>query len=291
MDRTDGAFDGTIELLKAGNVGISRLAAPQSAYARTRRHANDSDEALTLFVGLSRGVAIEQGGVSHAFRHGSGFLYDGAIPGRAEACSSFQVWGIKVPAARIRSGLAPGRDLKAMHISSDLPAMRLIVHYLDSFRTVAASQDAEVHEAFGTHLVDLLMLIVGTGRDSLELIKGRGLKAARTAAVLKMIDGGFADPELSAERIGLSLGITARHVHRLLEETTKTLYEHVLERRLVESYRLLTDRSSNALKVADIARRAGFVDPAYFNRVFRIRFGDTPTGVRAAAVQAKTACL
>ena len=288
-NRADGTFDGSIELLKAGNVGISRLAAPPSAYARTRRHASDSDEALTLFVGLTRGVAIQQGGVSHEFRPGSGFLYHGSIPGEAEAVSSFQVWGIKVPAGRIKSGLVPGRDLKAMQIPSDLPAMRLIVQYLNSFHTVAASQDADVHEAFGTHLVDLLMLIVGAGRNSLELIKGRGLKAARTAAVLKTIDGGFASPDLSAERIGHSLGITARHVHRLLEETTKTFYEHVLERRLVESHRLLTDRSSSTLKVADIARRAGFADPAYFNRVFRIRFGDTPTGVRATAAQAKTA--
>jgi AraC-like DNA-binding protein len=99
----------------------------------------------------------------------------------------------------------------------------------------------------------------------------------------------FASRDLSAARIGFSLGITARQVHRLLEETTKTFYEHVLERRLIESHRLLTDRSCEALKVADIAHRAGFVDSSYFNRVFRTRFGDTPTGVREAAARARAA--
>jgi len=121
------------------------------------------------------------------------------------------------------------------------------------------------------------MLIVGAARDSLELIKGRGLKAARTAAVLKTIERDFASADLSAERAGLLLGITARQVHRLLEETTKTFNEHVLERRLIESRRLLMDRACAALKVADIALRAGFVDPSYFNRAFRTRFGNTPT--------------
>ena len=43
--------------------------------------------------------------------------------------------------ARIKSGLAPGRELKTMQVSSDVPAMRLIVHYLDLFHTVAANQD------------------------------------------------------------------------------------------------------------------------------------------------------
>ena len=132
------------------------------------------------------------------------------------------------------------------------------------------------------------MFIVGPDRDSLELIKGRGLKAARTVAVLKTIERDFACPALSAEGIWVTLGITARQVHRLLEETTKTFYEHVLERRLLESHRLLTNRQCGALTVADIARRAGFVDPSYFNRVFRIRFGDTPTGVRETAARASS---
>ena len=71
------------------------------------------------------------------------------------------------------------------------------------------------------------MLIVGAARNSLELIKGRGLKAARTAAAaLKTMERDFASLDLSAERAGLLLGMAARQVHRLLEETTKTFYEH-----------------------------------------------------------------
>jgi transcriptional regulator GlxA family with amidase domain len=172
-----------------------------------------------------------------------------------------------------------------MGIPAELPAMKLITQYLNSYSTVAGSMDPDVHEAFGTHLVDLLMLLVGADCDSLELIKGRGLKAARTEAVLKTIERDFASPDLSAERAGLLLGVTARQVHRLLDETTKTFYEHVLERRLVESYRLLTDPACAALKVGEIALRAGFGDRSHFHRVFRIRFGDTPTGVREAAAR------
>ena len=281
----EGTFDGGIELLRAGSVGISRIVAPPSTYTRTRRHLSDSDDALTLFVGLSRGPAIEQAGISHEFRPGNGFLYHGAIPGGCEAASPFEVWGIKVESDRLRSGLVRGRGLKPMGIPAELPAMKLITQYLNSYSTVADSLDPTLHEAFGTHLADLLMLLVGADCDALELIKGRGLKAARTEAVLKTIERDFASPDLSAERAGLLLGVTARQVHRLLDETTKTFYEHVLERRLVESYRLLTDPACAALKVGEIALRAGFGDRSHFHRVFRIRFGDTPTGVREAAAR------
>ena len=288
-NRSEDLFDGSIELLKAGSVGIARLVAPPTKATRTRRHIADSDDAVTLFVGVTSGLAIEQAGIQHEFCPGSGFLYHGSIPGGAEAVSQIGIWGIKVAAARVMSGLVRGRGLKPMAIPAELPAMRLMTQYLNSFATVASSPDPDVREAFGTHLADLMMLVVGADRNSLELIKGRGLKAARTEAVLKSIARDFASPGLSAGRTGFSLGITARQVHRLLEETTKTFYEHVLERRLIESHRLLTDPACGAFNVAEIACRAGFADPSYFNRVFRTRFGDTPTGVREAAARARAA--
>ena len=37
-NRAEGIFDGSIELLKAGSIGVSKVAAPASVYARTRRH-------------------------------------------------------------------------------------------------------------------------------------------------------------------------------------------------------------------------------------------------------------
>jgi len=284
-NRSEGRFECDIDVLKAGSVSISRIVAPPTTYARTRRHVSDSDETLTLFVGVSQGLTIEQADISQEFRPGNGFLYNGSIPGEAETVSPMELWGVKVPAARIMNGLAPGRHLTPMPIAAELPAMKLITQYLNSFSTVANSSDPEVREAFGTHIVDLLMLVVGADHDRLELIKGRGLKAARTETILKTIARDFALPDLSADKIGLLLGITGRQVHRLLLETPKTFYEHLLERRLVEARRLLTDPSCGVLNMAEIARRAGFVDRSYFHRVFRTRFGETPADVRAAAVR------
>ena len=82
-NRAEGTFEGSIDLLKAGSVGISRITALPSVYTRSRRHASDSDEALTLFVGLTHGVTIQQAGVLHEFRPGNGFLYHGSSQAEA----------------------------------------------------------------------------------------------------------------------------------------------------------------------------------------------------------------
>src|ERR1700746_3639276 len=59
-NRSEGRLEGGIEVLQAGSVAISRIISPPTAYARTRRHVSDSDETLTLFVGVSQGPTIEQ---------------------------------------------------------------------------------------------------------------------------------------------------------------------------------------------------------------------------------------
>jgi AraC-like DNA-binding protein len=54
---------------------------------------------------------------------------------------------------------------------------------------------------------------------------------------------------------------------------------HLVEHRLQHSYSMLTDRRSLHLGIIDIAFAAGFGDVSHFNRMFRRRFGDTPSGV------------
>jgi transcriptional regulator GlxA family with amidase domain len=50
--------------------------------------------------------------------------------------------------------------------------------------------------------------------------------------------------------------------------------EHILSRLQ------LGDAEKANLKISSIARQAGFADMSYFNRSFRNRFGDTPSGYR-----------
>jgi AraC-like DNA-binding protein len=46
---------------------------------------------------------------------------------------------------------------------------------------------------------------------------------------------------------------------------------------------MLTDPHHLHLAIIDIAFAAGFGDVSHFNRMFRRRFGETPSGVRAAS--------
>jgi len=70
----------------------------------------------------------------------------------------------------------------------------------------------------------------------------------------------------------------------LLEEAGKSFTEHLVERRLERAFSLLSDPRHLHLAIIDIAFAVGFGDVSHFNCVFRRRFGETPSGIRAAAV-------
>jgi AraC-like DNA-binding protein len=116
-----------------------------------------------------------------------------------------------------------------------------------------------------------------------ELAAVGGTSGVRRSAILLEIERRSADPSLNAVKIAMSLGITARYVHRLLEDTGLSFTHHVLQKRLATAAALLRDPQWRHRKIADIAAEAGFTDLSYFNRAFRRRHGTTPSEFRAAA--------
>jgi AraC-like DNA-binding protein len=59
----------------------------------------------------------------------------------------------------------------------------------------------------------------------------------------------------------------------------------VLEHRLARAYRMLSDPAHLGSKVVTIAAQCGFRDLSWFNRVFRRRYGATPSDIRETALR------
>src|SRR5262249_25011433 len=91
------------------------------------------------------------------------------------------------------------------------------------------------------------------------------------------------DPELSLEAVAVSQRISPRYLQHLMELPGASFTAHVNELRLQRAFRLLIEPHGCSKRISDIALDAGFSDISHFNRLFRSRFGDTPTGVRAHA--------
>jgi AraC-like DNA-binding protein len=170
--------------------------------------------------------------------------------------------------------------MRAALLHHNDPVANILARYLTSLLHSRPSADDGLDPIISQHIGDLIALGLGPSRDGLEEISQRGVRASRLRAIKDDVSSGFASHDLSVQNIAFQHGITPRYVQMLFEGEGTTFSEFVLARRLEHAFALLTAPAHSNLRIAEIALASGFSDISYFNRAFRRRFGDTPSGVR-----------
>jgi AraC-like DNA-binding protein len=121
-------------------------------------------------------------------------------------------------------------------------------------------------------LLDLVQSLV-TGRAS-------SVSASRLFEAKTYIAEHLQDPGLSTDSVAGAVGVTPRHLNRAFATEGTTVAQYVQGRRLDSARVDLAASSLADLRIADIACRWGFASQAHFARLFRARFGCTPSDVR-----------
>ena len=180
----------------------------------------------------------------------------------------------------MRFAFAHVDDRLALGIGQDNEALALLTGYyrlLFDHRPLASP--ALISHAADT-MLDLVALATGLKGEAAALSGAKGLRAGRLTAILHKIETQYSSPALAPRIVALQLGLSPRYVNQLLHETGRGFAERVLELRLQDALRRLTDARLRDVRISDIALRAGFSDISYFNRSFRKRFGCTPKAMR-----------
>ncbi|MBN8819387.1 MAG: helix-turn-helix domain-containing protein [Sphingomonas sp.] len=123
------------------------------------------------------------------------------------------------------------------------------------------------------------LLTLATGfHEPAPSSRHRGQLARR---ILRRIESDYADAELSPESIADDLGISRRYLQALLTGAGTSFVQELNATRLDRASDILGDPRARSLSLGEIAWRCGFLDPGYFTRLFRKRFGMTPSQWRA----------
>jgi AraC-like DNA-binding protein len=168
-------------------------------------------------------------------------------------------------------------------IPASTESLSLLVSYIGALGEMDALIKPEFQRLIVAHVNELIALTLGAKGDAAEFARSHGLRAARLVRVLQLIDAGILDARLSVATIAAQLGVTARYVQLLLEDSGQTFTQYVLRKRLEKAKELLVRDVDQKRKIAVIALEVGFADLSHFNRAFRRHFGDTPSGVRASS--------
>jgi len=272
-----------VTLMVLGPAAVGALVATPAEFIRHKHHLKDGNDDFHLEIIETGRGQFAQAGEECTYDAGAACFIDQGRPMRGFAPSGGSIRNVTVPAAALKSLVAHPEDL-AGHTVRPGPALRLLDGYLRSLTALEEPPSSELAPTIGVHLLDLVAATLGPTAEAAEIVAKRGVKATRLRAILAEIARRFSDPDFDLDNIAHALGLSRRYVQQLLEETGKSFTEHLVERRLERAFAMLTDRRCLHLTIIDIALAAGFGDVSHFNRVFRRRFGETPSGVRVAAI-------
>jgi AraC-like DNA-binding protein len=120
--------------------------------------------------------------------------------------------------------------------------------------------------------------------DLLELMRaaltGAPAGPGHRVAAEEYIDARLQDPSLSPERVAGAVGISSRHLNRAFAAEGTTVAQYIRGCRLDRARQDLVAAAMAEHRIADIAARWSFASQAHFTRLFRARFGCTPSDVR-----------
>ncbi|TPI53740.1 MULTISPECIES: AraC family transcriptional regulator [unclassified Mesorhizobium] len=274
-------FEASIEATAVGSLVLGQMSGTiKQATRKASNIAEDDNDGYLLLINkadtLLSGVQV---GREYAVGRGEAVLVTASEALKMTGADS-NIWtNVVVPRAVLMRAFPQIDDRLGLKIGADNEALDLLKRYCELFESGSPLASADLITHATDTIVDLIGLVTGAKGRAAELVGLRGLRAARLEAILATIAEDFADPGISAQGVAQQLGLSARYVHDLLQETGVSFSERVLELRLQSAHRMLSQRHSD-MRVSDIAMTSGFSDVSYFNRCFRRRFGYTPTSAR-----------
>ena len=278
----ENSHDATMELFAGPEIVVGYLNDLAIDCHRGASHIQrDGDD--SLFVQLNLGTAAIGGGqfgrdYDLAPGQGTFSVHNASLDIRSQKGTG--LLGITLPRHLTEAWTAAPEDLAGRTVSLDQPAMRMLVHYARIF-TSEPNADSDLIACATRHMAWL----IGAGfsaikpRDTAEK-HGRSIIDARLTGVRNHVARHFANPTLSAATTGRALGISERMVQHVLT-VSGTSFSRLCNKIRAEKARiLLLDPALSHVPASEIGFLCGFSDVSGYYRAFRLRFDDTPAGVR-----------
>ncbi|HTU31510.1 MAG TPA: helix-turn-helix domain-containing protein [Solirubrobacteraceae bacterium] len=280
--RTPAGFRGNVVRRAMGDIVLVDCA---SAPFRGRRDRSTigaagpvAKENVLGFQFVCRGVeTVHEGDREMTLSPGSIAIWDGLQPTDIEIVEPFHKRTLLFPRERVRA-VCPRLDELGQLPSLDRsgPA-RLLVRYMNALAAELPQLDADAAVAAANVALELLRAVVEP-----ELPSGRAAeRAALRAQIRRHVRNHLQDSDLGPTTIAFAFAMSVRALHALFEDEAESVAVIVRNDRLQRCLEDLQRRDAGS--VTEIAFRWGFSETAHFSRVFKRRFGATPSEVRHLA--------
>jgi AraC-like DNA-binding protein len=267
-------FHARLTTAQLGPLHVSAMSGSQQDSYRTRSHvARSKEQAYHLAVGRCRWKFSHRDSTLH-LRPGDLVLADTRFAYSANWPADHGALNVRLPTEWLHGWLPSPGQLVGKLISGESGWGRVLSSYLSRIPPEVAARPPLAVTVMSDQVGALLALaateIPGCAPQSAPEYP------AQHARILDSIRERCSELELTAGDIAGALGVSPRTVHRILACYGETFGKKLMDARIEVATRMLESRIFARVTIAEIGRRAGFLDPSHFARVFRSSLGLTP---------------
>jgi AraC-like DNA-binding protein len=272
------SFHVSSERVLLGQIGFMYTDISSQHWERSKRLADRGRDIISLVVNLDGKAAGTAGKREWAQRPGSGIVFDYAQTSIHDSAGGRSI-GISIP----RHLLAEtGLDLATLHglmLSREESAM--FTSHAFQVREALSRFTEEDAPLLGRSMLDVFVLTLkAAGRT-----EAPAFREDATTLFLRAeseIRAHLESPALTIANLCRKLGVSRSSLHRAFE-ARGGVQTYIRDARL-DAARHALCKSPLQERIGDIAERLGFSDAAHMSRLFKARFGESPSDCRANAL-------
>jgi AraC-like DNA-binding protein len=246
---------------------------------RDNRLVKDGDESMSLIYPVNCTITVTHLGHEQRLTPGHSVLLRHDAVGNIGTHRTCQFVALVIPPTILERAGLRDRRLLAEPLPDRIPALKLLKAYMSVLAAREERARGSVADAAGRHIIELIQLAVSQMSDRLIAFDPKAIAHARLEVVLAFLRREFRRPGLNVTGAAAAHDLSPRYLHRLMERENIRFTAYVNELRLSAAHAALLEHQGTS--VAAIAMDSGFSDIAHFNRLFKKRFGLTPSDVRA----------
>jgi len=275
-------FSGRVRRVDLGAIRIAEISASASTVNRTRSHIAHATEAPYVFrLLLSGGLQSSQEGVETTQRPGDFSLYDTSRPYRLTLHGDTAVLSIRIPKAQLLQHIPCPESVTSRVVSGNSDAGMLTSRFLREFW---CGSTQIILSDVAPRIADIALQLIASSYAMLPLkgLEQTSLVARHRLEILSYIEKHLRDPAMTPTRVSNALRLSPGYAHRIFSEGEESIGRYMLRRRLERCREALGDPLQSGRTITHIAFGFGFASSAHFSRVFRERYGMTPSEFREA---------
>ncbi|MGP1354483.1 MAG: helix-turn-helix domain-containing protein [Parasphingopyxis sp.] len=278
-------FEARISHWMVGDLDIADMHAGRCLVAHDRLHQRAAMRpGCCLILQMAGEAQVEQANHLVSLRPGDLTLVDGTRPVRFDFVQPYRQVSVRLGhgsvADRFGGSVPVGEILSGGDIMTEIIRGMIV-----SLSSGAMNLDAPKANLLVTNLLDLIGTAIpglDGGRNGTDADDDGG-SGAELLLVKYFIERNLSRPDLDPRTIAQGCGMSLRKLYRLFEDDGTTPNQWLIERRLLESRRLLKAPQNRSLSIGNVAMSTGFSSFSHFSRSYKQRFGLSPKEDRLSA--------